>query len=159
MKINARQFFFIVFTLLVVVGYGQTDNCKKLDGAIFQYKQAGDPANLTFTLVFQCKNDSLKGVLFGPDPQGEEGMYYFKSDLDNIQLVGNTISFHFEYGKLYQRPFTLANYNKNVSYKVAGGEHGELAYTGKLTGNTIVFTCVSNEGLCYADNNMVFKKK
>ena len=132
------------------------EDCKKLDGNIFRYKGADDlPDSIRHTIIFRCENDSLKGLMFGPDPEGEHGMFYFRTNLENLQVNGSLINFNLAMGHLYHKPYTLNNY-KAVEYEVQGGSNGMQIYKGKLAGDSIVFTCDS-DGDCY-DRVMVFKK-
>src|SRR4051812_34908118 len=64
--------------------------CKKLDGCVFMYYDpfedaVGKPDTLSFTIIFHCKGDSINGTMLGVDPEGEEGVYYYKSSLNNIR--------------------------------------------------------------------------
>jgi hypothetical protein len=136
------------------------EDCKKLNGIVFQFNPEGISNDLTFTMIFECKNDSLKGLMFGPDPEGEEGTYYFMTYLNNLAVIDNTISFNFAYGDLYKKPFTLDNYYKDFPNKVLGGSNSIMYYKGKLAGDSIVLNCDSPDGggVCY-DKTMVFHKK
>jgi hypothetical protein len=142
-----------------VVAKTSVEDCKKLNGSVYQFNPQG-AADLTFTMLFECKNDSLKGLMFGPDPEGEEGTYYFMTYLTDLAVSNNTISFYFAYGDLYQKPFTLDNYYKDFPNKVLGGSNSIMNYKGKLAGDSIVLNCDSPDGggVCY-DKTMVFKKK
>lgn len=134
------------------------EDCKKLNGSVFQFNPEGVSNELTFTMIFECKNDSLKGLMFGPDPEGEEGTYYFITYLNDLAVIDNTISFNFAYGNLYKKPFTLNNYYKDFPNKVLGGSNGVMYYKGKLAGDSIVLNCDSpDQGVCY-DKTMVFKR-
>lgn len=128
------------------------DVCSKLDGKIYQYLPSPDLHEHLFTLLFYCRQDSLKGMLFGPDPEGDEGLYFFKSDLDSVTLSGNAISFSFVQKDLYEKPFTLKNYNK-ASYKnpIVGGSRDRIFYKGTFHADTLTFICTSQNADCYAD--------
>jgi len=142
-----------------VAGKTSMEECKKLSGGVFQFKPKGMSNDLTFTMIFECKNDSLKGLMFGPDPEGEEGTYYFMTYLNDLVVTDNTISFYFAYGDLYKKPFTPDNYYKDFPNKVLGGSNSVMYYKGKLAGDSIVLNCESpDEGVCY-DKTMVFNKK
>ena len=141
-----------------------TEDCKKLNGSIFRYKEPEElsdlpdriPDSLLHTIIFRCENDSVKALMFGPDPEGEHGMFYFKTNLDSIQVNNDLISFSMKMDELYWKPYTLNNYNKGIKYEVQGGSNERQFFKGKLAGDSIVFTCDS-DGDCYG-KTMVFKK-
>ncbi|OQP66837.1 hypothetical protein A3860_00255 [Niastella vici] len=143
-------------------------DCKKLDGSIFRFKEREDlsdlpenakiPDSVHYTVIFRCENDSLKAVMFGPDPEGEHGLFYFKEDLDSVYTNNGFISFSLVEHELYLKPYTLNNYNKGIKYEVRGGSNERQLFRGKLAGDSIVFTCNSDPGgMCYSDT-MVFRK-
>lgn len=169
----------MIVIIMLVVGCGQSttnnsgsdtgniptqtiaeDYCKKLQGSIFQYKyEDSDPDNLTFTILFNCKSDSLKGLMFGPVAAGEEGLYFFKENLDSVRVDNGFMLFSLVQSNIYQKPFTLGNYDKKFPNEVLGGSNFRQFFKGKVEGDSIIFTCNSLTGAeCYADT-MVFKKK
>lgn len=175
MKPRVNQLLYTLFIMLVIDGCGQTsDNsnsnntplkvatenyCEKLDGSIFQYKYWDDkPEGYGFTIMFHCKSDSVKAMMLGIDPEGEEGVYFFKSDLENIRVNSDSISFTCIQGKLYKKPFTLDNYNKEFSNEKLGFSKNEILYSGKIMTDSIVFLCDNTNGDCFADT-MIFTKK
>jgi len=185
MKTSIKQFLSVIFITLLVAGCGEATNntggnstgdnknsaaksntsaaaqdyCKKFDGGVFQFISEDVPENYRFTLMFHCASDSLKGLLFGPVPEGEEGMYYFKENLDSVQVKDDYITFSFVQSNLYEKPFTLANYDKNFKNKVVGRSNWRQYYKGKIGGDSIIFTCQSpSPPECYGDT-LIFKKK
>lgn len=143
-------------------------DCQKLNGSIFRYKEPAEfadlpddskiPDSVQYTIVFNCENDSLKALMFGPDPEGEHGLFYFNENLDSLNVNNGIVSFSLVQRKLYLKPYTLNNYNKGVKYEVRGGSSEIQFFKGKLAGDSILFTCNSELGTeCY-DDTMVFKK-
>jgi len=143
-------------------------DCKKLDGSIFRFKEPEDlsdlpesakiPDSVHYTIIFHCENDSLKALMFGPDPEGEHGLFFFRENLDSVYANNGFISFSLVERDLYLKPYTLNNYNKGIKYQVRGGSNERQFFKGKLTGDSIVFTCNSElGGECYGDT-MVFKR-
>jgi hypothetical protein len=188
MKIEYKQLIFALFAILVAGGCGQstgnsasnntdstngnskapseqtTENyCKKLGGSIFRYEDAfedppGKIDTTVFTIMFHCKGDSLNGMMLGVDPEGEEGVYYYKSSLKNIRINGDSVSFSLVQGDLFKKPFTVENYDKGFPNKKLGGSNNEHFYTGKIAADSIVLLCSSYTHDCFADT-MVFHRK
>jgi hypothetical protein len=179
MKTSIGYLLFIT-SLLSILSCGQTDNrggsntfqkylpenyCKKLDGNVFQYNgkifsykdEKSDPDSIAFYIKFNCQADTIKGVMLGPDPEGDEGLYFFKENLDSIRIDSGYISFSLVERTLYQRPFPLNNY-ENFSNVEAGRSNDRQFFKGKLDGDSIVFSCQSPAYQCYEDT-MVFRKR
>jgi hypothetical protein len=87
----------------------------------------------------------------GPDPEGGEVLAFFKSNLDSITVINNRISFSFVQKTLFEKPFTLDNYNKPFKNDTIGGSNYRLLYKGYEHSDTITFICTSEYGSCYAD--------
>jgi hypothetical protein len=130
----------------------------KLNGKIFQYLPGSDILEHLFTIVFHCKNDTLSGVIFGPAPEGNEGLY-FKSNLDSVTLNNTIIRFSFVQKDFYSKPFTVENYNKPFDNKVQQGSNFRVFYKGYLHSDTITFVCGSEHSDCYADTMNFIEKR
>jgi hypothetical protein len=143
------------------VQVGPKEDCSKLEGAIYRYNSfEEDTAEMAFTIVFNCKNDSLKALMFGPDPQEEHGLYFFKENLDSVKIQNGELYFSLVKRTLYAKQFTLDNY-KTFPNINAGGSNVRTFYKGKLAGDSIVILCNNEEAGyndCYSDT-MVFRKK
>jgi hypothetical protein len=139
--------------------------CKKLDGNIFRYEypfqdpNTDKPDTMGFTLMLHCKGDSLNAMMLGVDPEDEHGVYYYKSSLKNIRISGDSLSFSVVQGDLFEKPFTVENYNKNFPNKQLGGSNSEHFYTGKMVADSIVFLCSSNTNNCFSDTMVFYRKK
>ena len=161
MKIKRNQLLLVLFVMLVLGGCGQstgssandntettpiqtTENyCKKLDGSIFEYEDLfennpGKYDTTSFTIMFHCKGDSFNAMMLGVDPEGEHGVYYYKSSLKNIRINGDSLSFSLVQGDLFQKPFTVENYNREFPNKKLGGSNSEHFYTGKIAADSIL---------------------
>jgi hypothetical protein len=177
MKTNVKRLYFAILLMLVVAGCGQaSDNadsnnisnvsgqtasenyCKKLDGGVFQYKYEDKPDSLTFTILFNCKSDSLKALMFGVGEEGEHGVYFFKENLDSVRIDNGFLLFSLVKQTLYRRAFTLDNYNKDFPNEKGGGSNERMLFKGRLAGDSLELSCDGPDGGCY-DNTMVFKKK
>lgn len=138
--------------------FGQQSNntnrlsCAGLDKQIFYYLDNPKYPEHLFTLLFNCSNDTLRGALLGVDIEGGEGIFFFKSNLDSIVLKNNKITFSFVQGDLYQKPFTVKNYDKPIdSNIVVGGSSYPYFLKGYLHSDTITFICTMRYYGCYAD--------
>lgn len=154
-------FLLVSFAFLSALGQ-KMDNgllsCARLNGEVFQYLYRQDIPKHLFTLVFNCNNDTLKGTIFGPDPEGEHGLLFFKSNLDSISLTGNSISFSFVQGDLFDKALTLESYNKPSKQESKGWSSYRLYYKGSLQNDTIAFICSSEFYNCYADTMNFIRK-
>jgi hypothetical protein len=111
-----------------------------------------------FTIVFSCDDEVPQGVVFGPEPAEEHGLFYFMTNLDSIQQTGNNISFSFVTGGLYQEPFTLENYTKPITIESAGMSKARTMYRGSLNGDSLTLTCKSKWYDCYSDSLFFVEK-
>lgn len=183
MKTKCNQLLLVLFVMLVLGGCGQptgssangntetapvqpTENtCKKLDGNIFRYEfpfqdpNTDKPDTMSFTLMLHCKGDSLNAIMLGVDPEDEHGVYYYKSSLKNIRINGDSLSFSLVQGDLFQKPFTVENYNRDFLNKKLGGSNSEHFYTGKMAADSIVFLCSSLTNDCFDDTMVFYRKK
>ena len=125
--------------------------CSGLNGSVFQYLQDPRTPDQLFTLIFRCSNDTVKGTMLGPDPEGDEGLYFFKSELDSITLKGNKITFSSVQGDMYNKPFTLENYQKPIVEQKSGASIYRYMYKGYLHSDTLTFICTMKYYGCYAD--------
>ena len=133
--------------------------CPSLAGKTFRYKPNDSlPDSLKFTIVFRCDSQQLKGVIFGPFPMGDEGLYFFREELDSLQCSGDSLSFSFVQHTYYERPFTLANYNRRWDNKVLGRGNGRQFYAGIYKRDELTLLCNSEDYSCYADT-MEFVQK
>ena len=130
-----------------------------LDNKVYEYLYDTDVPSHLFTLVFKCRDNGLTGKLFGPDPEGEHGLWFFKADLKNLKVDSlNNIEFEFAQGYLYPDRITIDNYLDTLSTDNAGISKGLIFYKGKISGDSIVFKCTSEYNDCY-DQAMTFRTK
>jgi hypothetical protein len=135
-----------------------TNYCKELDGSIFTYKHPEDESEeVGFTLIFQCKADSIRGTLLGLEPGEELGAFYFKSNAKGLQINNDSIAFAIVEGSLYKKPFTLQNYDKEFPNEKTGYSNAEHFYSGRIMSDSLVLHCTEEAGGCFADK-MVFKR-
>lgn len=182
MKTTCNQLCVAFFVLLAAAGCGQStvnsasgntesvpvqtteSYCEKLGGSIFRYEDAfedpntGKPDTMSFTLLLHCKDSLMYGTMLGVDPEGEEGVYYYKSSLKNIRINGDSLSFSLVQGDLFKKPFTVENYDKDFPNKKLGGSNSEHFYTGKIATDSMVLLCSSYTNDCF-DDTMVFHRK
>lgn len=146
----------------LVAGLGQEEEKGKcdpaLDNKVFEYLYDSEIPDHVFTLIFKCEDSELKGKLFGPAPEGEHGLWFFRADLDNLRVDSlKNIEFEFSQGYLYPDRITMDNYLDSLSTENAGISRGQMYYKGKLSGDSIVFQC-RPEYDCY-DEIMTFRLK
>jgi hypothetical protein len=111
-----------------------------------------------FTLIFKCVDKGLTGKIFGPDPEGEHGLYFFKANLEKLKLDSlNNIEFEFSKGDLYTEIITMENYLDSLNLENAGSSHGQIYYKGKMYRDSIVFKCTSQYNDCF-DKVMTFRE-
>jgi hypothetical protein len=129
-----------------------------LDDRVYQYLSNSEVPEHLFTLIFKCKEDRLKGKIFGPDPEGEHGLWFFRADLENLKIDSlNNIEFEFSQGYLYPDRITMDNYLDSLNTDNAGFSRGQIYYKGKISGDSIVFKCDPDYD-CY-DQVMTFRVK
>jgi hypothetical protein len=145
-----------------VATVGQKDKKGKcnsiLDNKVYQYLYDSEVPDHLFTLIFNCEESKLKGKIFGPDPEGEHGLWFFRADLDNLKIDSlNNIEFDFSQGYLYPDRITMDNYLDSLSTDNAGFSRGQIYFKGKMSGDSIVFRCNPDYD-CY-DEIMTFRVK
>lgn len=142
--------------------FNNFNNCKNLDRRIYTYLPAPGKELHQFTLKFDCLYDSLKslkGLIFGPSPEGEHGLAFYKTILKDLIIDDSSnVSFTVIPVPLYEQQITLSNYQEIV--KASGIDRGEQFFKGKLLGDTvIVLTCSSEFNDCYTNEPMNFVLK
>lgn len=129
-----------------------------LHNKIYNYLYDRDVPEHLFTLIFKCEGKSLSGKLFGPAPEGEHGLWFFRAELENLKIDSlNNISFEFSQGYLYPHIITMENYLDSMSTDSAGFSRGQIYYKGKIAGDSILFMC-EPEYDCYVER-MTFRLK
>lgn len=129
-----------------------------LDNKVYQYLYDSEVPDHLFTLIFKCEPTGLTGKIFGPDPEGEHGLWFFRADLENVKVdTLNNIEFEFSQGYLYPDRITIENYLDSLNKDNAGISRGQIYYKGKISGDSIVFKC-NPEYDCY-DETMTFRVK
>jgi hypothetical protein len=142
---------------------GQKDKKGKcnssLDNKVYQYRYDSEMSDdYLFTLIFKCEQNGLDGKIFGPDPEGEHGLWFFRADLENLKVDSlSNIEFEFSQGYLYPDRITMDNYLDSLNTDNAGFSRGQIYYKGKISGDSIVFKC-NPEYDCY-DEAMTFRVK
>jgi len=133
------------------------NHCKILDDKIFTYMPQHGNNNHSFTLKFECHQDTLKGLIFGPNPEGEHGLSFYIAELQNLIVDDSlNIAFLFVPGKLYEEQITLENYTKMKGS--AGFLRSEISFKGKFLKDTaIALNCFSEYNDCYTPETMLFK--
>lgn len=147
-------------TTLISMKYQKIDSansCEILNGKVYSYlPRSGNELHL-FTLKFDCDYDSLKGLLIGPDPEGEHGLFFYKAQLIN-PLIDDSANIEFSIvpGKLYEKQITLENYTEE--FESSGRTRFEFFYRGKFLSDTaIVLNCASEFYGCYTNEEMIFR--
>ncbi len=129
-----------------------------LDSKVYQYLYDSEVPDHLFTLIFKCEGNGLKGKIFGPDPEGEHGLWFFRADLENLKVDSlDNIEFEFSQGHLYPDRITMDNYLDSLNTDNAGFSRGQIYFKGKMSGDSIVFKC-SPDYDCY-DATMTFRVK
>ena len=99
------------------------------------------------------------GTSFGPDPEGEHGLFYFRTNLDRLKIDSkNNIEFDFKRGHLFTEQITIENYTDSLDIENAGFSREIMFYKGQISGNLITLNCSSEYSDCY-DSTMTFKLK
>ena len=136
------------------------NNCNtSVEDKVFEYLPDNDVPEHLFTIVFNCDEHGLTGKIFGPDPEGEHGLFFFKANLDNLRVDDlNKIEFEFVKGLLYSDQITIDDYLDTLTTDDAGISKGKIFYSGQIAGDSIIFSCTSEYDDCY-DETMTFRVK
>ena len=85
----------------------------------------------------------MTGKMFGPQPEGEHGLAFFKADLKNIKIDSSeNIEFEFTQGDLFDSQ-TLDNYLESLDSSKFGFSRALLTYKGKNYGDSLILNCTS----------------
>jgi hypothetical protein len=132
---------------------------KVLDGKIFTYVPVPNKMLHSFTLKFSNAQDTLKGVILGPSPEADHGLFFYKAQLSDI-VIGDSssITFSFTPGELYEEQITIENYEEDL--QSSGVLRSELFFKGRFLSDTAIILNCSNEYYdCYTDEEMIFRLK
>lgn len=134
-------------------------NCQsEFNNKTFEYLYEKNVPEHLHTLKFHCNAGRISGIMYGPSPEGEHRLYFFKAELENIEIAGDSIIFEFVKGDFYGEQITQANFEQTSKLETYGGSSGKLEMRGKLTGNTLTLKCYSEFYECY-DSEMKFYLK
>jgi len=132
------------------------NSCLALGGKVFTYLSDPEIKEHLFTLKFDCVHDSLIGVLLGPLPMEEHGLFFYKAELTDLK-VGDSlaISFSMTPGLLYKKQITIENYRDIL--EGAGTDKGEQFFKGRILSDTVItLTCSSEVHGCFTNEEMTF---
>jgi hypothetical protein len=119
---------------------------------VYEYLPRVDVPRHLFTIIFKCNGDSLTGKIFGPLPEGEHGLAFFKADLKNIKIDRlENIEFEFTHGDLFDRQITINNYLESSDSSKFGFSRALLIYKGRNYGDSLILNCISEYYDCYTD--------
>jgi hypothetical protein len=96
--------------------------------------------------------------MLGPNIQNTSVSLFFRSIVNNIKIVKDTISFNFIQGQLYRNPFTLNTYKNYGGPLSIGFAQERLYYKGVIKGDSIIdLKCQNKDYSCSVDS-IVLKK-
>lgn len=147
---------------LSAITYQKIDSgniCELLNGRVYTYLPHAEKESHLFTLKFDCLQDTLKGLIFGPFPEGDHGLAFYKSELKGLVVDDSlNVSFFLIPGELYEEQITLENYNGTL--QSFGIDRGEQFFKGKFLADTAInLNCSSEYYDCYTKEQMNFKLK
>jgi hypothetical protein len=128
----------------------------------WEYRQAntarsdGRDAEGERLIVVRQADGRLTAQYFGLERTGDHGLFYTAVDLGAVTASADgSIAFRVAARLLYrERPATLAAAARLAS---AGRTADVLAFSGRLTGDTLVLACTSAPGAC-PDARLVFRR-
>jgi hypothetical protein len=131
--------------------------CESLNGKVYTYLPSSNKELHLFSLKFDCLYDTLIGTIFGPFPQGDHGLAFYRTQLKDLIVDDSlNISFSIVPGKLYEKQITLDNYRDNL--EAFGIDRGEQFFKGCFLADTLIrLNCVSEYYDCYTTEVMNFK--
>lgn len=98
---------------------------------------------------------------FGPSPEGEHGMYFFKSDVKEFEQI-DSLSFKaiLVKGLLYPDSITFESLGGLDTLKSAGFDNTELKLRGQfISGDSLIIDCVAqNEYDCFGTGKLFTKR-
>lgn len=130
---------------------------------IWEYRQRNAAAPSGFDsegerLELGLQGDSVVGVYFGLEREGEEGLFYTVTEVADLSVDRKgKISFVVPARAIFtDRPASLAEAQAEARQS-AGFTRDALRMEGELRGGTLVLACSSSPGSC-PDRELVFRK-
>lgn len=127
----------------------------KLDGVGFECKTKLDKQNGSFYFMFYCEGDSMRAIIMGPVTNGK----YFRANVNNLELKGDSIAFNFIEGEFYRIPFTLNNYRNYGGPLAVGFSADRIYYKGTMKGDSIIDLKCQDRYYTCATDTLLFRKK
>jgi hypothetical protein len=166
-----RHFFIYLVTVLLLSSCKQTPanstalqnndetvvKSSHISEKIFEYLRRGDSPDRKFTLMLSTNDNVVKGTLFGPDPEGENGVFYFRAALDSISIDNNKVRFSCYKDTVFEKPFTLQNYKQKIKDQPGGFVGNRMLYRGYLRNDTLKL-CTHNDNF-YPDTMIFLERK
>lgn len=119
----------------------------------YEYESAEKSEN--HYIVIDTLNGEYKGIYYGTEDSGGHGVYFFKSQMEDLNILEERISFKIEKRELYQ--VTLMNNLKNdrdfKKDSIIGISNGQLKYRGEIFKDEFKLKCESEFGYCW-DNQL-----
>jgi hypothetical protein len=109
-------------------------------------------------LELSCSGHSLRGLYFGLEREGEEGLFYTLVEVRDLSVGRNgDISFVVPEREMYAgRPRSLDDLNTKA-YPSSGITRDELHYQGRLVDRKMALSCTAKMATC-PDREMVFNR-
>jgi hypothetical protein len=136
----------------------EISSCDKLNEKVFLFLPSPELETHLFVLKFRCSDGKPTAELTGPSPEGEHGLFYFKSLIDTISVDSTNIKMKYVQGNLYSKQISLDE--KNLDQYNSGFSRNEFILEGKfLSDSLLMFNCKSDYGICYSDTLMFRLKR
>ncbi len=110
-------------------------------------------------LEFSWKDQSIRGVYFGLEREGEHGLFYTAVEMKNLTVGPNgEVAFVVPERDMFDKRPNSAEEARQKTRTPVGLTRDELDMRGRITGGTLTLQCVSKGPSC-PDRLMVFKKE
>ena len=133
--------------------------CQTRFAGAWEYRQAagkgldaeGERLELT------CSRNGLRGLYYGLEREGEEGLFYTLVEVRKLAITGSDIAFVVPEREMFaQRPESMESVMRDP-LPSSGVTRDELVFQGRLEHERLVFSCTSKMGTCPA-KTMVFNR-
>jgi hypothetical protein len=126
---------------------------------VWEYRQAAGESvdSEGERLELTCSRKGLRGVYYGLEREGDEGLFYTAVEVRNLTITGDDIAFVVPERALFStRPHRLETVIRK-ELRPAGVTRDELSFHGRLDHQKLVLTCAAKMSTC-PDGRMIFHR-
>jgi hypothetical protein len=126
---------------------------------VWEYRQAaGESAESEGErLDLTCSRKGLRGVYYGLEREGDEGLFYTAVEVKNLTITGDDIAFVVPERELFStRPRRLETVIRK-ELRPSGLTRDQLSFHGRLEHQKLVLTCTAKMSTC-PEGRMVFTR-